>query len=360
MAQNTETTPISIERHGVKITKMLDENTFNQGLAVRFTIESVHNEPLDIRVLDQLPDGFEIDNVGFHPDYYKDNWDIHDNKFVVFDYELSPDETIDTLYVAAGHDNVSFESFQSEPQIVEANSVSTHTKTTEDTDADADTHDSENDPQDDTSWFETTDEHEDTSDAPVETTASHTDENNDTTEESPETNSTLTDSSESTSTPTQSSGTDATTTPSDPQTTADSAKIDTEADVASALSEQITAGTVDDETLRVIATAVSDHIATDGAPEVRLEHLETRVSELEAYSTALEDFLNKSGTADELTTELAELSDSISMLETRLNELESDPADDRLETIENDITTLHEDVETLLSWRNAMTSALDK
>lgn len=381
----TDMNPVSVERQGIKITKMLDTNTFNQGLAVRFTIESTHNQPLNIRVLDQLPENFNINDVGFHPDYYQDRWDIHDNKFAVFNYTIEPDETIDTLYVTAGFDDFDMDEFREEPQIVEATPEKSTDETTNDSREDTNStdndvnEDEETDPQDDSSWFGGEEPPENTNEAETSEEKEDTEDNTDSSDDTPDeasplnarTNSNPSSDEEETELKEDTSTGDTTessvvgnshTEPSENsklQPQSELSQPDSTDSIAETLQSEIETGGLSDETLSVIASAVGEHLETEGAPEARLTHLESRVSELEAYTSALEEFLNESGTANTLADDVANMSESVETLENRLDNLEDSLDDESLDSLEDELAELHDDVETLLTWRNAMTSAID-
>lgn len=365
-----ESNPVSLERNGIRIEKILDTNTFNQGLAIRLSIESVSNKTLDIRILDQLPDGFNITNVGFHPDYYRDHWDIHDDKFVVFNYVLEPGETVDTLYVTAEHETFELDEFRTKPQIVDTDSVDP-------------TNASKQNPSDDESRSANADENNDSTDEQGNTAwfndGSNDDAQTDKTDETDKSNSSDSPSSTDKDNETEdmegNADSDKTTESSeDPLTSSDSKSTDEHnnssstdsSSVAAELRAEIEQGTVEDETLSVIAGAVEDSIETDHASETRLEHTEARVSELEAYTTALEDFLNDSGTATDLANQIqvleqqfTELDDKIETLEQQLTELDDSIDRDTVETLDRNLTEMQEELDRLVAWRDAMTSAID-
>lgn len=87
---------------------------------------------------------------------------------------------------------------------------------------------------------------------------------------------------------------------------------------------------------------------SDGV-EVKLEHLTNRVSELEAYTDALEAFIDEEGTAEEIFTELrtdlGETNEQVRAIQSRIDTLEKDQS-----TIEDRISQLDESIESLDSF----------
>jgi predicted nucleic acid-binding Zn-ribbon protein len=66
--------------------------------AIKFVLESTATEPLHIRLTDSIPETFPRENVGFHPDFEKDNWTAFKNHRVEYDRRLDPEETTTTVY----------------------------------------------------------------------------------------------------------------------------------------------------------------------------------------------------------------------------------------------------------------------
>ncbi|MDR5656861.1 hypothetical protein RH831_06670 [Halodesulfurarchaeum sp. HSR-GB] len=117
-------------------------------------------------------------------------------------------------------------------------------------------------------------------------------------------------------------------TPMEPETETES--------IATALAEEIEAGTVDQDALATIREAVRTESPSD---RVRIEHLQTRLSDLEAYSDALEEFIDDNGGAQQV----------LSDLEAEINSLGADLAhvEERLDVAETDRDTMNEHLENL-------------
>ncbi|MGM0372442.1 MAG: hypothetical protein ACQEQJ_08050 [Halobacteriota archaeon] len=106
--------------------------------------------------------------------------------------------------------------------------------------------------------------------------------------------------------------------------------------IATALAEEIEAGTVDQDALATIREAVLTESPSD---RVRIEHLQTRLSDLEAYSDALEEFIDDNGGAQQV----------LSDLEAEIDSLGADLAhvEERLDVAEADRDTMNEHLENL-------------
>jgi predicted nucleic acid-binding Zn-ribbon protein len=66
--------------------------------AMKFVVESTANESVSISLVDEIPESFPMENVGFHPDYEKDNWTAYKSHRVEYERTLDPGETTTTVY----------------------------------------------------------------------------------------------------------------------------------------------------------------------------------------------------------------------------------------------------------------------
>jgi outer membrane murein-binding lipoprotein Lpp len=91
-------------------------------------------------------------------------------------------------------------------------------------------------------------------------------------------------------------------------------------DVASALAEQLRAGAVSESDKKVLR----EQLGVDNSTAARVDHLQSEVSELAAYTEALESFIDEEGTAqqvlDDLSTETERLDDRLADIERRLGD----------------------------------------
>ncbi len=87
----------SITEGPVTVTKSFEADEFPVP-AVKFVIESDASESVSIRLVDTIPESFPMENVGFHPDYEKDNWTAYKSHRVEYDRTLDPGESTTTVY----------------------------------------------------------------------------------------------------------------------------------------------------------------------------------------------------------------------------------------------------------------------
>lgn len=66
-------------------------------LITEFTIRSTRSDTVRIRLTDTLPDEITETDVGFHPDYGAQHWELTEDH-IQFERELAPDEDLTTLY----------------------------------------------------------------------------------------------------------------------------------------------------------------------------------------------------------------------------------------------------------------------
>jgi peptidoglycan hydrolase CwlO-like protein len=109
-----------------------------------------------------------------------------------------------------------------------------------------------------------------------------------------------------------------------------------EGEVAAALAEAIRNDQVADEDLETIQGALG---GVPQSTEVEIDHLQSRVSELEAYTDALEAFIDENGPAQEV---LSEFEDDVEDLENELADVHADVA-----SVEESLADADEDREAL-------------
>lgn len=65
---------------------------------ISFTITSDADRPVDLKIIDELPEEIQADSVGFHPEYHPDSWRLIDDRTVAFESIIDPEEEMQTLY----------------------------------------------------------------------------------------------------------------------------------------------------------------------------------------------------------------------------------------------------------------------
>lgn len=88
--------PQSVSRDGVTVTKSLDRDRFKTP-AVVFELQSTRDTPVGLAVTDKVPETVPLDDIGFHPDFGGANWSIDEHR-VTFEYQLDAGENYTTVY----------------------------------------------------------------------------------------------------------------------------------------------------------------------------------------------------------------------------------------------------------------------
>jgi len=108
---------IRVSSDGVTVTKRFEEDEFPVP-AIAFEFESDRDESVTVRLSDTVPEGIEVEDLGFHPEYGSEHWTI-DEDTITFERELDANSSYTTVYGirATGSDEV--QQFLTEPVIEE-------------------------------------------------------------------------------------------------------------------------------------------------------------------------------------------------------------------------------------------------
>ena len=87
----------AVDRDDVSVAKTIETDPHPVPV-VEYVIESSVDAPVTVRVLDALPDAVEPSDVGFHEEYYGDDWQVRDEETVAFERELGPRQTLTTVF----------------------------------------------------------------------------------------------------------------------------------------------------------------------------------------------------------------------------------------------------------------------
>ena len=394
--------------------------------AIRFEVESTADEPVSFRLVEQIPESFPMDGVGFHPEYHSANWTAFQDNHVEFAGTVEPTESLVTVYGVRLGDEHDASEFLTEP-VITGVSTDGDGASSEDAESDADTvddtmigdiisddrnqvvkdmltGDSESVPGLDEESDEGTDSLEDQSveldldlgavdTDPVDASDDGRDEDEDDVpgidldfgEESiPSPDDADFSDDESGDEPEIELDLEAATDPADEAETGDEdgsgdedgdaedgpaielalddADADSETDaspttraitseqsVGARLATELRDGTLTDEDLDVLrgALEVDTNVDRDSSQRAKIDHLQSRVEEVTAYTGALERFLDENGTGDDL---IFEFQDELASFETELGTLS-----DRLEAAESSV----EDVTTGLEETGVRTDDLE-
>ncbi|WP_306058089.1 AAA family ATPase [Natronococcus wangiae] len=112
---------IEVSADGLTVRKRFAADEFPVP-AIRFEIESDHDESVTFRLSEEIPESFPMDKVGFHPDYYSDDWTAFQDNHVEFTGTLVPDEQLVTVYGIRIDDESVAAEFLTEPTVVEVSS----------------------------------------------------------------------------------------------------------------------------------------------------------------------------------------------------------------------------------------------
>ncbi|WP_231183299.1 AAA family ATPase [Haladaptatus sp. DYF46] len=113
---------ISGSEGGVTIEKSFDGEEFAVP-AIRFELQSDHDDAVTVRLTDRIPDDFPMDNVGFHPEYENENWTAYKDHRVQFERTLEPNESLTTVYGIRLSNWSDAEKFLIEPELEEVTPV---------------------------------------------------------------------------------------------------------------------------------------------------------------------------------------------------------------------------------------------
>jgi len=107
---------VTVSESGISVTKEFVPDEFPVP-TVRFTIRSDRDRPVRARIVDEIPERFPVDSVGFHPEYLGDHWNGYEDHRVEFDRELDPGESVVTLYGVRVDDHDDAREFMGEPEL---------------------------------------------------------------------------------------------------------------------------------------------------------------------------------------------------------------------------------------------------
>lgn len=369
---------------GITVEKSFEPDDFPVP-AIAFVVSSDRNEAVSIRLADDIPDDVEPENIGFHPKYGAEFWDVEDDS-IVFEREIEAGEEYTTVYGLRGGGADLAAKFMSAPRLESVDPPLEEGDEDEPVDPPLE-EDSENEPV--TSPLEEGGENEsvdpedrpdpidldtgDSTEIDVEDSSDPETEGSAEPGDDPIADEAQVDTSEieidsSTEEPTAREGID-TEDGSEPpvQPTGDSQLLE-------ALATEIRAADPDDPDLRTLRDALGlDPVRA--SVETRIEHLQSSVADLEAYTEALEEFLDENGDAQQLiedvrseyeeTTarldaveELAEdATDSAESIEEHF-EAELAELDAEIEALQADIDTLSADLSEVTEMRTRLANAL--
>lgn len=115
MADVASDEPVVASRDGITVEKRYEPDDFPVS-AIAFTLRSERDETVSVRLVDTVPDDVGAEDVGFHPKYGAEFWAVEGER-IVFNREFEPDEEYVTVYGLRGRDAADVERFLTEPTI---------------------------------------------------------------------------------------------------------------------------------------------------------------------------------------------------------------------------------------------------
>ncbi|MFB6122864.1 MAG: hypothetical protein ABEJ78_05335 [Haloferacaceae archaeon] len=89
--------PVTVREGDLEVEKSFAADRFPVP-AITFTISSAADDPVHLRLVDDIPDSFSMEGIGFHPDYESDNWTAYRDHRVEYVRTLDPGEEVETVY----------------------------------------------------------------------------------------------------------------------------------------------------------------------------------------------------------------------------------------------------------------------
>jgi len=325
---------VAISSDGVRVVKRFEEEEFPVP-AIAFEFASEREEAVEVHLTDDVPDGVEVEDLGFHPEYGSEYWTI-DEEQITFEKDLAANSEYTTVYGirATGTDDV--EQFLTEPSIEEVDPPL---------------------PEADDAAGEVTDDIIPESDDDVVRDVISGDGSVPGLEEE--------DSSES-------EGDDIGTldlkdpnAPEGEETTVSSdgesangetagAPVAAEGSIVSAMAHEIRENEVAVDDLKLVQRAIdklSEEDQTDGVKDARIERLQTDIADLRAYTDALEEFLEENGTGEQL---IEDFEEQLEQFDADLTEMRSDVA-----ATTDTVDVVEEEVDEMQSEMNAVTDDVE-
>jgi len=334
---------ITVASDGVTVTKRFEADEFPVP-AIAFNVVSQRSEPVTLRLVDTVPDDVAVEDLGFHPEYGSEFWDINDDQ-ITFEKEIEADGDYTTVYGirATGTDDV--EKFLTEPTIESVDpplDESEEDLVGGDNDAVKDVIAGESD---------SVPGLEDDEDEDIET-LNLKDPNS---EGAPE--------------PDGAADADGEAEAADGEAPADGEAAAPTGNVVAAIANEIRQNNVSANDVKLLKRAL-DAVSQDTDPEggvntARINRIQNDIADLRAYTDALEEFLAENGTGDEVIEEFDERLDSF---ETELDSFQeeigsaksaAEAATEEIDTLGNEVDSLEDGLGDVEGTLNGIEGELD-
>jgi predicted nucleic acid-binding Zn-ribbon protein len=108
---------VTVNSDGVTVVKRFEEDEFPVP-AIAFEFSSARDEAVTVRLCDKVPGSVAVEDLGFHPEYGSEHWTI-DNDEIVFEKELDANGSYTTVYGIRATGTEDVEQFLTTPTIDE-------------------------------------------------------------------------------------------------------------------------------------------------------------------------------------------------------------------------------------------------
>ncbi|MHB9286194.1 hypothetical protein ACKVMT_04040 [Halobacteriales archaeon Cl-PHB] len=325
---------VTVGSDGVTLTKRFEEDEFPVP-AIAFEFSSDRDEDVSIRMVDEVPDGVEVEDLGFHPEYGSEYWTIDEDR-IAFERDLEANAEYTTVYGirATGTDDV--EQFLTTPAFDEVDPplpegekpVADDVVPESDDDVVRDVISGESD---------SVPGLDDEDDEEVETLDLK--DPNDPNATAQTRQSTSEDSSGG------QAGADAETEETDSSSGATPPNS-----VVAAMAAEIRQQNVSADDVKLLRRAFEIAGQQGGSVQARIQNLQTEVADLKAYTDALEEFLDDNGTAqqmiDDFEADLETIESNLESMQSDVSAVESEVQDnsEELSSVSDEVGSMTDDV----------------
>jgi len=325
MSESEAYEEVSVASDGVTVTKRYEADEFPVP-AIAFNFESDRGEAVTVELTDAVPDDVAVEDLGFHPEYGSEYWNIEDEE-ITFEREIEPGAEYTTVYGirATGTDNV--EQFLSEPNLESVDPPLEDDEGALVGEGDDAVKDVISGDSDSVPGLEEENEDVETLDLK--------DPNNEGSASS--SSSSSSSSSESTS------------------ENGDAGSVEVSGDtLITALANELREQEVSKDDVKLLRKAFDLASDDKGSVKARVTKLQQEVSEVIAYTDALEEFLDENGTAEdmigEFRSDLEEFQRQVDEFESQLDSIEDGVVtEDDLAALEGDIDAVESEVDDIAS-----------
>ncbi len=337
---------------GVTVVKRFEEDEFPVP-AIAFEFTSDRDEPVQVTLRDTVPDSVAVEDLGFHPEYGSEHWTIDEDE-ITFEREIEAGGDYTSVYGirATGTDDV--EKFLTRPEITNVDPPRAEAEAPAAGDGgDEVIPESDDEVVRDVISGESEDVPglDEESDEEIET-LDLKDPNEEGSGSGEST--TTTESSDEPSEADEADETDGTDESDDTETSAEAKDddvgqsggeaVDLDADnLVSALAAEIRQNNVSAEDVKLLRQAFEIAGQEGGSIQARVERLQSDVSDLRAYSDAMEEFLDDNGTAQQL---IDDFESDIETVQAAIDQMQSTVADNNEEVtaVSDEVSSLGSDV----------------